>query len=309
MVLKLIEQSAKRLYVDLQLLRKFKTRYPKMISLPGSAHVLAVNPHDRRVRKKILGDWLVRGRIPRNQWLWNLLVRQFAPTVALDIGLNYGECLFSADYLPETRVFGIEGNELIRPCIEESRAKHPHCDLIEPIFQLASDHIKDQVDFYVHRNWSGGSTAGEVSRRDQNFAHVVTQSTTIDEVMRLYQADTSRAVFKIDVEGFEARVLRGMHGLLESAETAIGFIEFSPALLQRSGENVEAFWNSLRQQFAVAAFNRADHLTDCSDLSLSDLEDYCGKSFHTDLLLATPASNIDIAQILPARTRQRRRAA
>lgn len=305
---KLIERSAKRLYVDTRLLLKFQTRYPSVVSLPGSQHPLAVNPHDQRVRKKILGDWLVRGRIPRNQRLWKQLVEQVVPTVALDIGLNYGECLFSADYPSETKVFGFEGNVLIRPSVETSRDLHPHCHSITPVFQLVSDHVSSDVNFYVHNNWSGGSTAGQIGSDNRDFTKVITQSTTIDAVMQKHQVDTSRVVFKIDVEGYEARVIAGMRDLFDSAKAAIGFIEFSPGLLERSGENVHQFWHALQSQFKVSTFNRADHLADCSDFTLSDLRAYCGKSFHTDLLLVKHNSEIELTDILENWTDKRRAA-
>ncbi len=50
---------------------------------------------------------------------------------------------------------------------------------------------------------------------------------------------------KIDVEGAEVRVLRGMSGILASHPPSWIFIEFCPEQLSGAGESAEAFWETL----------------------------------------------------------------
>jgi hypothetical protein len=58
------------------------------------------------------------------------------PQVTLDVGVNCGECLFSANYSDQTRSFGVEANPQLIPYIEQSRADHPSRNRMEIIADL-----------------------------------------------------------------------------------------------------------------------------------------------------------------------------
>ena len=62
----------------------------------------------------------------------------------------------------------------------------------------------------------------------------------------------AQLVFKIDTEGWEAQVLRGMVGLLEQVPWSFGMIEFYADHLERAGTSAEELLGWLVERFIVA---------------------------------------------------------
>ena len=285
-MLKTIERFIKATWLDARVLATYGTRSPKRVRLPHSRHSLFVNPKDQRARKKLIRE-SVRGRLQRNSHFWRRACEQLSPGVILDIGLNYGECLFSCDYDPEVRLVGIEANQSLQRYIEKSKAAHPNGEQMEIYFALASDVHQQTQDFFVMPQWSGGSTA--LSKVTElvvaDYEKVEVESVCVDEILASTLRNDQLLLFKIDVEGYEPEVMRGMEKSIHSVETAIGLIEFDSKLLNRLEGGASTFWEQLQQDFRVFAFTSHHAMTDVSGRSLASTKQLFGGEFHTDLLL------------------------
>jgi len=60
----------------------------------------------------------------------------------------------------------------------------------------------------------------------------------------------------VDVEGYEAFVLRGMTELIQKSASALDFIEFNSEYMEKSGVNVNGFLQFLQQHFSVYIYNK-----------------------------------------------------
>jgi FkbM family methyltransferase len=297
--MKRIEHFFKRFYLDGVIWRHYGTLSPEKIPLVQSERHVYVDPRDRDARKRIVAD-MARGRFRRNQRFWRRAVETIEPDVALDIGLNYGECLFSTLFPPPARAFGFEANSQLRPWVEKSLSDHPSRERMEVIFQLVGDGSDGEEEFFVDKQHSGQSTAGLDGRSfdRQRYEKVVVPKCSVDQVLQSRGVETRRLFFKIDVEGYEPQVLAGMERTLKGAEQYLGFIEFDGRLLVRAGEDVPGYWDRLTRAFAVFAFTHAEKWYRANDLSVSQLETLCGRHFHTDLVLCPPNDTANAESVL-----------
>lgn len=281
-----LSQQLQRLYVDGLIWSHYGTRNPERIPLVNSEQHLYVNPRDWRARKKLIVAGL-RGRYPRNQKFFQHAVRTGQPDTVLDIGLNYGECLLSLSYAAGTRLFGFDANAGLRPYVERTLAEHPNREQIEILSQLVSDGDEGVEEFFIDEHWSGGSAAGLSAEHFDPARHrrVQIPRSSIDTTLARRNFQPQSLFFKIDVEGYEPKVLAGMTRTLAQASSAIGFIEFNGVLLARSGTEVADYWNQLRNQFEIYAFDPQDDLHAMNGQELDGLRRVCGKYFRTDLIL------------------------
>lgn len=78
-------------------------------------------------------------------------------------------------------------------------------------------------------------------------------------------------VVKIDVEGAEVAVLRGMRGLMAPRPPDWMLVEFSPEHLRRAGESPEAFWTAFAEHgyefYLLADEGRAERIDDTDAFS------------------------------------------
>jgi hypothetical protein len=127
---------------------------PERVRIKETGGYIYIDPKDRRAIKKLVLD-TVRRRVSEPMRFWRDFLGKLKPDFALDIGVNYGECLFSVRYPGVTRVIGCEANLGIIPCITRSRDSHPDAGHIEVIHGLISDTSDQQQNFYVDPTWSG----------------------------------------------------------------------------------------------------------------------------------------------------------
>jgi len=293
---KRVEHFFKQAYIEGLIWWHYGSFSPQRIQLVDSDQYVYVDPHDPRARKKIIAD-TIRGRFPRNQRFWREAVATLQPDTALDIGLNFGECLFSILYRPDTTAYGFDANPQLRPWVEKSLLGHPSRDQIEILFQLVSDGEKGEQEFFIDKRWSGCSTAAlDSNKYDQDrYENVVVPKSSIDHELRNRGWAGESLVFKIDVEGYEYRVLTGMRSTLSKVNRFLGLVEFDGDLLEQAGECVSEYWDYLRDSFAVFAFTRSDKWYHANKFTTDQFAKICGKHFHTDLLL-TDLHNTEYAE-------------
>lgn len=237
---------------DLLILRLYGRLRPKKLRLPGSNHTMYVNPRENRARAIL--KCRASGQGPTKE-LWRRAVEALEPSIVLDVGLNYGEIVLSQRYDAKARIIGIEANPLLMPYLERSRVEHPNARQIEFHCALASDQSDSTSTFFINRRWSGSSSAILDATRP-GVERCEVQSLAIDSLFAGHDLSDQRLLFKIDVEGYEPLVLRGMQRLLRECECWVGIIEFNTAFLAKVGENVDEYLQTLADRAQVYSVDR-----------------------------------------------------
>jgi FkbM family methyltransferase len=269
--------------------RRYGTDRPAMIQLPGSARRLYINPQDARAHQMLVVAPLL-GRIPRNQPFWKSACAALTPTLALDIGMNFGECLFAGDYASHTELHGFEANPRLQPFVRRSLREHPARERMHLHFGIVDRKPATAGRFFIHRDWSGSSTAlrGLVADEPEQYDPVEVPVLSVDSALmgRRSTRPGGTLVFKIDVEGFEFQVLKGMERTLAAPACAVGLIEFDREILDRSRDSARGFWKFLRDRFQIYAFSNGDRAQLVE--KWSDLQSFTGqRGFRHDLLLVS----------------------
>ncbi len=285
---KLIERGLKSLYLAPLTIVRYGTLRPQKVKLSDCDNWIHIDPIDRRAVKKFIQDPL-RKRISPPLVFWRDFLAKLTPNVAIDVGVNYGECLFGARYGSTTTVFGFEANPKINECLKKSRSDHPDAARIQIIASLVSDSVEEEVAFYSDPSWSG---TGSAVRSLNDGANVITSSipaVTIDSVIPRNLVEGGTLLVKMDIEGYEPRAFGGLQQTIDAAKLVVGFIEFDTTFIREAGSDAEAFYQTLENKFHVyfvtnwrqKRLKRADRF---AELPKSRAED---KRVHTDLLLVT----------------------
>ncbi len=164
-----------------------------------------------------------------------------AGDVFADVGANYGwYTLYAAKLLGASRgrVFAFEPQaelaELIRRAAELNRL-----DNVTVLEAAAADHPSRGV---LQTDWEGNS--GFVWAVATDGMNDPVQVVTLDQEL----GDATPSVVKIDVEGGEWRVLRGMRSLLARSALSTLIVEVHPEKMARLGDNAVRLSSLLREQ-------------------------------------------------------------
>jgi len=165
--------------------------------------------------------------------------------VFLDIGANAGFfSLLLAKHFPKGRVIAFEPNPPIADLLAESIMENDLADRIE-LHRLAVSDQNAVLQFLVEESNSGHSRlAGGVSSASMQVEAVI-----LDEWLPPKLGEARVAVVKIDVEGAELRVLKGMRTLLEAHRPAL-VVEGYDEHLREFGDSLRA----LREWLAEASY-------------------------------------------------------
>lgn len=276
-----------KLLIDAGILLKYKTlninRLPNQIKLP-SCHVIYVNPRENRGRALLIKDGVTQARLAV---FWSRAIQQYKPSLVVDVGVNYGECLFSVSYPSGTRVYGIEANKHLFQYIMQSREEHPNKEQIHLVHAFASDRGEEEQLFYIDTHWSGTSSASYMPSH-QMIEETVVPTITVDSLFEQEEIYTHDLLFKVDVEGFEGFVLKGMEKLLRSCRTAVGLIEFDSHYIQNSGIDIDEFLLFLQRHFTIYIYDASDRIIPAPALTYERLKKlFKSEYIHTDFLLTT----------------------
>ncbi|MCM3409688.1 FkbM family methyltransferase [Metabacillus litoralis] len=271
--------------INVGLLIKYKTihrdRIPNKISL-GTENSLYINSAENRGRALLLKNGETQTRLTS---FWKEAVMNFKPTIVLDVGVNYGECIFSTNYDKEVKIYGFEANERLIPFIECSRDEHKNKEQIKIIHALASDQTKPKQSFYVNSMWSGTSS-GVTRKMNKAIERQTIDSIKVDSLFTDHELLQERVLFKVDVEGFEAFVLNGMERLIQESKSCLGFIEFDSHYIRKSGTDIEDFLLFLEKHFEIYYYTSEDQLIKMDRVLIENFKDMLGtKEYHTDLVL------------------------
>ncbi|MBM7703692.1 FkbM family methyltransferase [Metabacillus iocasae] len=271
--------------VDVGILLKYKTlniaKLPQVIKLP-STQLLYVNPNENRGRVLLIKNGITQSRLTR---FWIDTVQTFKPTIIVDVGVNYGECIFSTNYPTNTKVFGVEANAYLIPYIIKSKEVHPNKEQITIVQAFASNEENGNQRFYVDKHWSGTSSGSYAPSHNMIEEHEV-QTITIDSLLEGESIKEQRLLFKIDVEGYESFVLQGMSRIIKECDEIMGFIEFDSEYIKKSNTDLDAFLSFLNKYFSVFMYDSNDALVEISSFTYKQMIDHLGcDEVHTDLIV------------------------
>lgn len=189
-----------------------------------------------------LDDWAVGARIAvRRRYEPHVIAvfrRRLRPgAVVVDVGANAGYySLYAASRIGTTgRVIAFEPGSSSCQLLRQSCA-HNGFTHVE-VHECAASDVEGMVGYGMD------DSNGRISHDRTSEASMQVRAVTLDRALSgVPRVD----IVKIDVEGAEARVLRGMRGILERDHPEI-FVEFSPAGLRlASGIEPAAFLDELR---------------------------------------------------------------
>lgn len=247
------EQAFKRAYVLPLSLLRYGTLKPSRAKLHGSDNWIYIDPTDPCAIKKVVHEPL-RGKVSANLIFWREFNAHLKPEVVVDVGLNYGECLFGTNYAPHTQLWGFEANPRLMPYLEQSRRDHPDGARMTLTNCLVSDAPAEDISFLVNPKWSGQSSAVREINADPEALEFKLAARPIDAVIPAAAVLDKTLLFKMDIEGFESRAMAGFTGTLKAVKRAVGFIEFTPQFMKWAGVVPEEFFAWLNQRFDIHCF-------------------------------------------------------
>jgi len=223
---------------------------PESVEIAPHNHRVFINPDDDRAYKKLVMD-TARGRVSRPMSFWLTHADAFQDALLLDVGANYGECAFMPRYGERQDCIPVEANPTLLPHLERSCAAHPDKTRIHVTSALVGDTEVAEVPFTYSPSWTGGGSACQTKPDGDDMVTVDLQQKTIDQIIKDAGVDTDRTlIFKMDVEGYECKALRGFD-TLSTFPRSLGIIEFDTAMVSRSGEKPRAFFESLLVHFTA----------------------------------------------------------
>jgi FkbM family methyltransferase len=282
-------QRMKSLRTDVRLLRTYGTRTPERIRLANSANDIFLDPTDERARTIIRG--LGRGLQPALRQLWHQAVLHLQPTIVLDVGVNYGEFLFAETYAPGTRLIGVEANQRLEQWISRSIAAHPNRGQIEIVYALASDSVQDAKPFYVDAKWSGSSSAVPGGRGAEELS---VRAISIDSLLEGRDLHTDTLLFKIDTEGYEPFVLKGMQASFARCQHLLGIVEFDTQRMTPLGVDLDELLRRLSERFTIHMLDHRGSRTRLDEPRVRRMQELLGSEhIVADLLLASDSGLLE----------------
>jgi FkbM family methyltransferase len=154
----------------------------------------------------------------------------------LDVGANHGvyALLAAPKVAPVGHVYAFEPSRNFCELIRASVSVNGLDQLVTVVNRAVADREFD-TDLLADVHWSGGGhligEGGDAPQADTNLLRETVHCITLDDYFP-NPADTVNVV-KMDVEGAEGLVLKGMAGLIDRSPTLKIMMEFSPKMLAR----------------------------------------------------------------------------
>jgi FkbM family methyltransferase len=260
----------------------YNTHAPHFSYINGGLRRIAVDPADRRARYQLL-----RHRInytSKMQALVLAIQAHLKTDIFVDVGVNYGECLFSTPLFSNSKIIGFEANPGLFGYIEKSMMYNDDLKDVTLVKKGVSDSVGTSK-FFIDKQWSGQSTIVDRGKRRASRIKEVTIETTTLDVESETWGDWKRALIKVDVEGLEPQVLAGASKLNQCGRDLIYLLEFDSTYMNGTDRaSPPAFFKELAGEFEVFVASRGK-LTPVA--TFEDLRPFARESgrLHCDLLL------------------------
>jgi len=181
----------------------------------------------------------------------------------VDVGANIGyyTLIFARIVGTEGKVFAFEPEptnfELLKKNIKINGYKNVEC------IQKSVSNRNEKTRLYIDDDNMGGHTMIN-DTKNKNFIEI--ESVQLDD----YFKDLERKInfIKIDVEGFEIKVIDGMRTLLQNNNEIKMMVEFNPYLIKKFGSDNKKFFNLLEKfQFDISNIEKNNHTVSHIDLN------------------------------------------
>jgi FkbM family methyltransferase len=271
---------------DIRVKHRYGTLTPSAIQLPGCAYMLEIDTNDKRARKILVRDG-IRGKVTKAARLWRELNKSFGPEILVDVGLNYGECLMGTTYPKTAELFGFEANPRVFECASRSKRNHPNQAQLNLFNILIAEANGPEQSLYVDPTWSGTGTAIAGLIRSEAVTEYKIAVDSLDHLIPEAAVSGKRLLFKVDIEGYEPKALKGFAKSIDLASEAVGLIEFDTRFLRLANTDPNEFLADLEAVFHIFSCGDRKQVKLRSIHSIADLPltDKGSDRQHTDLLL------------------------
>ena len=220
MLVNLFRQSWRKLFPSLQ--RKIPLLHgnPLLVYLNKAAIVFHLLYENNNYDPEFNGE----------KWLLKKL-NHFSPKIIFDVGANKG--IYSQIILkecPSSSVYAFEPIPSVFSLLKNSIESNPQIE----IFQSALSDVEENIILFFDKN-NDGNTSAVKGVQDSvhglnSYKEIRVQSTSLDKFCSLKKI-TYIDLLKIDVEGFESKVLQGAKALLAQKKIKLIQIEYGKANL------------------------------------------------------------------------------
>ena len=161
----------------------------------------------------------------------------------LDIGANIGyyTAIFSQLVGVNGTVISIEPDEESYKYLSKSIDSFNYKNVFS--FRLAASDTKQKLPLFISKDNRGDNRLYSTNKKRKS---IIVECLTIDELLKENKIENLDLI-KIDVQGYEPKVLKGMRKIVKSSKELILLSEFWPKGILQAGENPKEFLAMLRK--------------------------------------------------------------
>ncbi len=280
MVRRKSEKLAEQKIVDEAIRQAYHVDYPEFAYICGGLRKIAVNPGDLRARNMLLQKGV---RYYSSVQFFIYSCAYFLPVdIFLDIGANYGECLFALPLYKKVKVRGYEANAGLLKYLKKSKTYNDDLHDLAITWYAVTNRAGEMISFYIDTEWSGKSSA-LLMKNQGSVLRIDVPTTSIDHEMNQL-GGCKMLLVKVDVEGFEPLVVEGAAKVNRDIPNIIYLLEFDSKFLMRGGIEPKAFFNKLAAQFRVYKLSYR-HINPVKDFMHLSAQQQGSSRIHVDLIL------------------------
>jgi FkbM family methyltransferase len=204
------------------------------------------DPHDQRAGALVRagGDFN-----PTSLHIWRALCAENDWTHIVDVGANYGEMIVAVDFPHGADVIALEPNPYVLPYL--LRTLRESGERVE-VFAAAASDGTGTAAITIDRDWSGSTSliGGQAQSAGHTTESCAVPTVTLDQLIDARRTPPARLLVKIDAEGHEAAVLRGLGDRPEQMEDFAALVE----VLHLGDADLD--W--IAGRFSVSLYDRQD---------------------------------------------------
>ena len=175
----------------------------------------------------------------------------------LDLGANIGyyTAIFSQLVGVNGTVISIEPDEESYKYLSKSIDSFNYKNVFS--FRIAASDTKQKLPLFISKENRGDNRLYSTNQKRKS---IIVECLTIDELLKENKIENLDLI-KIDVQGYEPKVLKGMRKIVKSSKELILLSEFWPKGILQAGENPKEFLAMLRKmQFQLFELKRIGSL-------------------------------------------------
>lgn len=232
-------------------------------------HKMVVDTRDISLAPHILMDgyW--------EMWITNFLMNEVVEEgmTIVEVGANIGyyTVLMASKIGPSGKLYSFEANPTVFDVLYQNMAVNGLLDRVTLVNKAASAK-NEMLDFYTLKRYQGSSSVVQFSEKFASHYRdevelLKVEAVALDEFLppSHHRVD----LLKMDAEGSEALIYRGMKSIISQNPQIKIVCEFAPGSIAGTGEDPRTFLESLEQ--LGFRFNRIDAYGKLQELTVNDL--------------------------------------